>query len=166
MVGLLFFFTLFFFNWRVIAYSAVLASAIYWRESAIAMHMSSPSWISCPPLKVEGSIETYVLPYVKLDSGNVLYDTGSSNHALITRVLLLIYVFKEEGWDGSEMSSIVFTWLLSSYRVPCLLWSLPRVPLYWFLKNVIRTNSWSIFFTQIKQGILKTDKIHILNILC
>ena len=47
--------------------------------------------------KVEGSIETYVLPYVKLDSGNVLYDTGSSNHALITRVLLLIYVFKEEG---------------------------------------------------------------------
>ena len=39
----------------------------------------------------ESSIESYTLPYVKLDSGNLLYNAGSSNSVLSDKL---------EGWDG------------------------------------------------------------------
>ena len=38
----------------------------------------------------ESSIESYTLPYVKLDSGNLLYNAGSSNSVLSDKL---------EGWD-------------------------------------------------------------------
>ena len=39
----------------------------------------------------ESSMETYTLPYLKLDSGKLLYDSESSNWVLCDNV---------EGWDG------------------------------------------------------------------
>ena len=43
----------------------------------------------------ERSMETYILPYVKqIASGNLLYDTGSSNLALCDNL---------ESWEGGDI---------------------------------------------------------------
>ena len=44
-------------------------------------------------MKGDSGIETYTLPYIKLDSGNLLNDAGSSNLVLCDNL---------EGCDGVE----------------------------------------------------------------
>ena len=44
-----FFYSFFFFNWRITLYRIVLVSAKHQHKSAIGIHLSPPSWISLPP---------------------------------------------------------------------------------------------------------------------